>query len=230
MLKSKLVLSIILIVACLAQLFSCVFQGNFQNAFMIGLAPSDYGLEITKFLPLLLPVCFILFFTSGSIENLKQGYGKMLIVRNYSKTVLILKRCLNNFIALICIVLFQFIIFFVARESMTPVESGTLKSLIMYFLTIFSLIVIQSLLEISIPVHIVNIGIFIYCFIAYYLVQNFVDAPIWKMLLFPSLMFGMQNGAVSGESIYYGYLLFIVALNALCIFILNLRFKKTDIF
>ena len=40
----------------------------------------------------------------------------------------------------------------------------------------------------------------------------------------------MQNGAVSGESIYYGYLLFIVALNALCIFILNLRFKKTDIF
>ena len=27
-------------------------------------------------------------------------------------------------------------------------------------------------------------------------------------------MFGMQNGAVSGESIYYGYLLFIVALNA----------------
>ena len=46
MLKSKLVLSIILIVACLAQLFSCVFQGNFQNAFMIGLAPSDYGFEI----------------------------------------------------------------------------------------------------------------------------------------------------------------------------------------
>ena len=44
MLKSKLVLSIILIVACFAQLFSCVFQGNFQNAFMIGLAPSDYGL------------------------------------------------------------------------------------------------------------------------------------------------------------------------------------------
>ena len=230
MLKSKLVLSIILIVACFAQLFSCVFQGDFQNAFMIGLAPSNYGLEITKFLPLLLSVCFILFFTSGSIENLKQGYGKMLIVRNYSKTVLILKRCLNNFIALICIVLFQFIIFFVARESMTPVESGTLKSLIMYFLTIFSLIVIQSLLEISIPAHIVNIGIFTYCFIAYYLVQNFVDAPIWKMILFPSLMFGMQNGAVSGESIYYGYLLFIVVLNALCIFILNLRFKKTDIF
>ena len=36
MLKSKLVLSIILIVACFAQLFSCVFQGDFQNAFMIG--------------------------------------------------------------------------------------------------------------------------------------------------------------------------------------------------
>lgn len=114
--KSKLVLSIILIVACLAQLFSCVFQGNFQNAFMIGLAPSDYGFEITKFLLLLLPLCFILFFTSGSIENLKQGYGKMLIVRNYSKTVLILKRCLNNFIALICIVLFQFIIFLLQEK------------------------------------------------------------------------------------------------------------------
>ena len=111
-------MSIILIVACFAQLFSCVFQGNFQNAFMIGLAPSDYGLEITKFLPLLLPVCFILFFTSGSIENLKQGYGKMLIVRNYSKTVLILKRCLNNFIALICIVLFQ--ILFCSTNQRTP--------------------------------------------------------------------------------------------------------------
>ena len=82
---------------------------------------------------------------------------------------------------------------------MTPLKAELLNLLIMYFLTIFSLIVIQSLLEISIPAHIVNIGIFIYCFIAYYLVQNFVDAPIWKMILFPSLMFGMQNECCVGR-------------------------------
>lgn len=230
MLKNKLVLLIILIISCLAQLFSFVFYGGFQNAFMIGLAADDYGFDIVRFLPLLLSVCFILFFTSGSIEELKQGYGKMMIVRNYSKTVLILKRCLNNFLALLGIVLFQFVIFFIARESMTPVECNTVKTLGMYFLTIYSLTVIQALLEISVPAHIVNIGIFTYCFIAYYVVQNFVNAPIAKILFFPCLMFGMQNGAVSGESIYYWYLLFIIALNALCIFILNLRFKKTDIF
>ena len=63
MLKSKLVLSIILIVACFAQLFSCVFQGNFQNAFMIGLAPNNYGFEITKFMLLLLPVLYFCLFT-----------------------------------------------------------------------------------------------------------------------------------------------------------------------
>ena len=76
MLKSKLVLSIILIVACLAQLFSCVFQGNFQNAFMIGLAPSDYGFEITKFMLLCCPYVLFSSLQAAQLRTLNKATAR----------------------------------------------------------------------------------------------------------------------------------------------------------
>ena len=96
--KNKLVVLVTLILSCIIQLI-CFNQAQstyYENGFMIGILnePKPFNAIVIMFvlqgmLPLLLPVFFILFFTSESVENLTHGYGKILIVRNYSKTILI---------------------------------------------------------------------------------------------------------------------------------------------
>ncbi len=233
MLKNKLVVLATLILSCIFQLVSLNQDSSkyFQNGFMIGLDNEFvYGNVVFALFPLLLPICFILFFTSGSLENLIQGYGKILIVRSYSKTVLILKRCLSNAITLICIILFQIIIFLSINKNLLPVENGVLKSLLMYFLTLNALVMLQNLFEIYFPAHFVNIIIFIYCYISYYFTQIIFKTPAAKIILFPCLMFGMQNGAVNSDNTYYLYLSAIIVINLLILSVLIRMFKKTDIF
>ena len=237
--KNKLVVLVTLILSCIIQLI-CFNQAQstyYENGFMIGILnePKPFNAIVIMFvlqgmLPLLLPVFFILFFTSESVENLTHGYGKILIVRNYSKTILILKNCLKNCIKLICIIAFQLLIFLFINKNMLPVESGMLKSLLMYFLTLNALILIQGFLEIYIPAHIVNIIIFIYCFISYFLVNVISNTFVANIILFPSLMFGMQNGAATAENTYYLYLSAVIAINLLFLILFIKKFKKVDIF
>lgn len=239
MLKNKLVVSVTLILSCILQLVSFYqAQGTYyENGFMIGILnePTPFNGIVTTYvvvsmLPLMLPIFFILFFTSGSVQNLINGYGKLLIIRNYSKTVLILKQSLNNCIKLICIIFFQLLLFLLINKNLLSVENGMIKSLLMYFFTLNALILIQSLLEIYIPAHIVNIVIFIYCFFSYFLVQTVLHTPVAKIILFPCLMFGMQNGATDSENTYYFYFAAIIVINLLILSFIIRKFKKVDIF
>lgn len=233
MLKNKFVLLITLVLSCVLQIvsFCRVPSTYFENGFMIGLDKEDIGFGVAaNMLPLLITICFILFFTSGTIENLTHGYGKVLIVRDYSKTLLILKRCLRNCLTIVCIVIFQLLIFLLINNYLMPVESGMLKSVLMYFLILNALVLMQCFLEMYIPAYIVNILIFIYCSVSYYLVQMFFHSTVAKLIMFPSLLFGMQNEAVSAGSSYFLYLAAAIIINLLLVIICIRKFKKIDIF
>ncbi len=233
MLKNKLVLLVALILSCVLQIVGLCQHPTtyFENGFIIGLDKNYIGFGVlTSILPLMLTVCFILFFTSGTVENLMHGYGKVLIVRDYSKTLLILKRCLSNCRTLICIVIFQLLVFLLVNNYLMPVESGMLKSVLMYFLILNALVLTQCFLEMYIPVYIVNILIFIYCSVSYYLVQMFFHSTAAKLIMFPCLLFGMQNGAVSADNTYYLYLAAAIIMNLLLVTLCIRRFKKIDIF
>lgn len=233
MLKNKFILLVALVLSCIFQLVS-VCQNTttyFENGFMIGLDKEYIGFGVlTSVVPLVFPVCFILFFTSGTVENLMHGYGKVLIVRDYSKTLLILKRCLRNCLTIVCIVIFQLLIFLLINNYLMPVESGMLKSVLMYFLILNALVLMQCFLEMYIPAYIVNILIFIYCSVSYYLVQMFFHSTAAKLIMFPCLLFGMQNGAVGTDSSYYLYLAAAIIINLLLVTICVRKFKKIDIF
>lgn len=233
MLKNKFVLSITLVLSCVLQIvgFCRAPATYFENGFMIGLDKKDIGFGVsTSILPLLITVCFILFFTSGTVEKLTHGYGKLLIVRDYSKTLLILKRFLKNCLTIVCIVIFQLLIFLFVNNYLTPVENGMLKAVLMYFLILNALVLMQCFLEMYIPAYIVNIVIFIYCSVSYYLVQMFFHSTVAKLIMFPCLLFGMQNEAVSADNTYYLYLAAATIINLLLVILCIRKFKKMDIF
>lgn len=156
--------------------------------------------------------------------------AKLLIIRSYSKTKLILKRLFRNSGLLLLMILFQCAVFLFINSSLIQVETGMLQSLIMYFIILHSIIMLQSFLELYIIAQNASIILLIYSFASYYIVQVTEANTFIKILLFPCLMFGMQNGAVSYDSIYYIYLATGILLNFLLMILCIQKFKKIDIF
>lgn len=203
----------------------------YENGFAIGLSNLSKNYDVAfKMVFVLLPVVFILLFFSGTTQEITQDYGKLLIIRNYSKTKLILKRLFKNSVMLSIIVLLQCAVFLFINSSLIQVENGMLKSLVMYFIILNSMIMLQSLLELYIAAQSASVILLVYSFASYYIVQITEENVILKILLFPCLMFGMQNGAVNCENIYYIYLTTGVLMNFFLIMLCIRKFKRTDIF
>lgn len=231
--KTKLVSLVTLIVAIILQIFTFCrdTHNSYEFGFAIGIS-AEYktGNIIFTLINYMIPLIFILFFTSGSMQNLIQGYGKVLLVRNYSRTKLIVKQLFKNLLTLLIIVLFQCAAILYFNQFLKSVKSGILKSLIMYFVILSAIIMLQCLLELYIPSHTVNAVLFIYSLVSYWIVQVTGNISVLKIILFPSLMFGMQNGALSGENIYYLFLCIGIILNTVLAVLCIRKFKKTDIF
>lgn len=237
--KTKLVSLVTLIAAIILQIFTFCrdTHNSYEFGFAIGIS-AEYktGNIIFTLINYMIPLIFILFFTSGSMQNLIQGYGKVLLVRNYSRTKLIVKQLFKNLLTLLIIVLFQCAAILYFNQFLKSVKSGILKSLIMYFVIMSAIIMLQCLLEFYLQSQIVNAVLFIFSFVSYCIVQvmgNIAvlgNVAVLKIILFPSLMFGMQNGALSGENIYYLFLCIGIILNTVLAVLCIRKFKKTDIF
>lgn len=231
--KTKLVSLVTLISAIILQIFTFCRDtySSYEFGFAIGIS-AEYktGNIIFTLINYMIPLIFILFFTSGSMQNLIQGYGKVLLVRNYSRTKLGVKQLFKNLITLLIIVLFQCSAILYFNRFLKNVKNGILESLIMYFVILSAIIMLQCLLEFYIPSHTVNTVLFIYSLVSYWIVQVTGNISVLKIILFPSLMFGMQNGALSGENIYYLFLCIGIILNTVLAVLCIRKFKKTDIF
>lgn len=237
--KTKLVSLVTLIAVIILQIFTFCrdTHNSYEFGFAIGIS-AEYrtGNVALTLINYMIPLIFILFFTSGSMQDLIQGYGKVLLVRNYSRTKLVVKQLFKNLLTLLIVVLFQCGAILYFNQFLKSVKNGILESLIMYFVILSAIIILQCLLEFYLQSQIVNAVLFAYSFVSYCVVQVvgnipvFGNIPVLKIILFPSLMFGMQNGAVSGENIYYLYLCIGVILNAVLAVLCIRKFKKTDIF
>lgn len=229
---NKILLGFFCILAIFIQIsFFSNYGCHFENGFLIGLVNTEKGSDVSIVLMyLLIPILFIIFFNSGALHNLTNGYGKLLIIRNYSKTKLYLRNYIKIVITSILAVVCQLVIYYFCNDLFAPLKTGLSKSIVMYIVVLNLIITIQYVIELFIAPHIANVILFIYSFISYYTVQVATDSPIMKILLFPSLLFGMQNGAVDGDGIYNIYLTVMILFNIIAVTIGILKFKKTDIF
>ena len=105
-----------------------------------------------------------------------------------------------------------------------------IQTIIMYFVIVQAVILLQYYLEFYMSVQNAQLIIFIYSFFSYYIVQITEENILLKILLFPSLMFGMQNGAVDVESSYYIYFGTGMFINLILVILCIRKFKKSDIF
>ena len=207
-------------------------------SFAIGLDNHLVGKDIAlNLVYVIAPILFIVFYSSGSVYDMTDGYGKLLIIRHYSKTKLYLKMCLKNLIISVAAAVIQSIIYICFNYGFPDVGTGVISSVCMYAFILNAILNLQGVLELIAPPHIANIIVFVFCFLSYYIVQNlpFYTNIMWvalvvKVLLFPGLLFGMQNGAVHNGSLYTFSLLVALVLNLITISIGIHKFKKTDIF
>ena len=231
--RDKKILAAVLALVIVTQVyvFSITSSIYSENGFAIGFPEDANNPKIGLYLMYMIaPVLFLLFFTSGSMYEITHGYGKILIIRNYSKTRLLMKKVLKNAGVLLSAVLLQCLVFWPFNHLFLPVKNGMAQSLLLYAIILHAIVLLQYLLELFIPAQTANLILFIYCFASCYAVQIF-DVNDWlKIALFPSLMFGMQNGAVNGEAIYGVYLAVGVCLNLLLTALCIRKFKTTDIF
>lgn len=183
---------------------------------------------------LLAPVFFIHFYFSEAIYRLTHGYGKIYIIRKYSKTKLLMKEIGKILIQLICIVCIQTALAYLFKGELNTLKPAVIAaSICSYFLGIFAVVLLQMYLEFRIAPQQAAIVSCVYAFVSYYAgaISTFIpNSYLIKLIFFPCLLFGSMNGA--NENIWQ-YIVSICYLMILCIGLVfaNIhKLKKSDIF
>lgn len=229
--RNKLILFVLFLVSMLIQImYFKNRQQLYEFGFAAGISDKRSGDYSTSLMYLLVPILFIIFLVSGVIHNRTHGYGKLQIIRHYSKTKLFLKGLLKLGVAVAAITALQALLYIPVNSTMLPLEGNVVKIFIMYFLTLNLVVALQEVLELYIAPHIANIILIIFSYISCFIVQIFSAAPSIRILLFPSLLFGTLNSSTVFENTYYFYLASIIMMNVIVVVTGISKFKKTDIF
>lgn len=229
--RNKILLAIFFVISVFIQIL--YFENRkqlYEFGFAVGIEENiKSGLDITV-MYLLVPLIFIIFMVSGSIHNLTHGYGKLLIIRHYSKTKLFLENLLKNVLTVAGITAFQTLLYIPFNNIMLSLKGGLVQVLLMYFLVLNLIVMMQGVLELFIAPHIANIVLFIYSYISCYFVQMFSLNLFFRILLFPCLLFGTLNSSVIFDNAYFIYLISTITISIILILIGIYKFKRTEIF
>ena len=232
--RSKVIILIIILISYLLHglCFYCTPKLYYENGFAVGIASNLKYTEVAfEIIYVMMHILFVLFFFNGTFGELKNGYSKLVVIRNYSKVKLMLKTILKNMGILGIIVFVHLLIFLLFNNYLQKINGGMEKTLILYFLVLNAIVCLQYLLEFFIPENAVVAILSIYSFLSYYLVQiSRENSLVMKIILFPSLMYGMQNEAITGNTLFYTYLSAAIVINIILSVIVIVKFKKTDIF
>lgn len=234
--KNSKIVGVFLIIAILIQnVFFIKNDGDFIYTFAFGLntESNTFPNAITVII-LLAPVFFIHFYFSETIYRLIHGYGKIYIIRKYSKAKLLMKEIGKILIQLICIVFIQAILAYLFKGELNKLKISVIAaSICSYFLGVFAAVLLQMYLEFRIAPQQAAIACCVYAFVSCFIGYIATIIPnnyLIKLIFFPCLLFGSINGA---EEITGQYIFSICYLMALCICLIfaNIhKLKKSDIF
>jgi hypothetical protein len=184
-----------------------------------------------------IPLPFVLFYFSGNAREITTGYGKLWLIRSYSRERLYLKNAILSAAKLACIVIGQMIIFLICDGTWNNLSSIKLIQVIVtYFVGVWTLIQLQFLLELFMDASISNIFVNIF-FVVSLIIGNSVlinhDLSWIGVMLFPNMLFGMRSGIIYQKNIYVRYeasITYVVILLVVLNIISIIKYKKTDIY
>ena len=229
---------------CLVMLFacSCIIQRIYfykldmpSFAFCVGLTKDVADTSRThspiSYLMLAVPIVFALFICGNRVAELTDGYGKLIIVRQYSKSKLILKEILLLFLKCNLLTAYQIFIYSInwgnQREDLSE---NILKSIFGYILSLFLLSTIEFGLELYMKPHFASIALAIPLVACNYYVYSFPFNHIMRFILFPCLMFGSNNSAYTDEAHYVTSLCVICLISIVASAVVVYKFNHQDIY
>lgn len=225
---------ILLILSMIGQLLLMGYSKREYNVFPFASGIGNtlsYEVDLFSILLIYFPIIYILFFFSGRCCELIHGYGKLLIVRNYSRTKLLLKEFVKISGVLAVIVLIQTTVFYLGQFTWNPLESSAIiKILFLYFLTLLAIVMLGYCLELFISPQLVVIILNIYTLISIMINYDFPDNIFIDVLFFPNLLYGVNNGAIDNAGDYIVNIIIVMIINIFLIGLSILRSKKTDIY
>lgn len=183
------------------------------------------------------PIPFLLFIFWGYGRNLIEGYGKLLLVRSYSRSRLVLVTILKISLLLLAIVLYQTLIFSLGNEKWQALEGKSyLLSLCFYYITLLCIIFTQFCIELHTNSQYANaiVNAFtIFALIAgHYFIPN-DQSGIAVRIFLPNLAFASRNGILQQSymtiSASMAALTLLLILSVL-ITIAMISYRKKDIF
>ena len=118
-------------------------------SFAVGInRESKDAMDIITMAVFLVPVFFMHFYFSETLYNLTHGYGKLYIIRQYSKTKLIIKQIVKIFLSVLVITAFQIITSFIFSASLKSVQAGNMiRCVSIYIICIFTMQMLQMMLN-----------------------------------------------------------------------------------
>lgn len=209
---------------------------EYELPFLSGLTSADSmsgNMLLTLYSIIPLPFLFMLF--SGDMRDLTEGYGKLKIIRSYSKRNLVLCLLGKTAVVVTIITLFMGSVFtlFQANEWKNLEISLQGRGLAMYSLTICAMILVQFILELYLEVQYANLSVIIGMTVCIF-ISNVLGTKSYvvNLVLFPSLAFAQKNGVIQGDEVgvsFTGSVIWIILINIfLGVFILK-KFTKKDI-
>ncbi len=228
--KNKLIYIIIICTVFLQNYFYSSTELNPNFTFALGIDGLDIKFNLVSSFLLLLPIFMIVFIFNDNLYQLIHKDGKLYVVRNCSKTNLVLKMLLNILLEVIAITLFEVAVYCILQGKLYDLSTvEIIKALFIYINAVFSIglleIVLQFYFNPAYVTLITNIFIFISC--TFGIVAK---SQVIKILLFPSLTFGLYNGSVAQNDSYIFNLLLFHLIEVILTSVTVFKFKKSDIF
>lgn len=184
-----------------------------------------------------LPFTFFLLCFSGSMRELIMGYGLLLTVRGQSRSRLLGTLMLNSFITFSCITAVMGVIYTIGSAEwwMSIAWQKQLQALLLYNITVITMIQLQYLLELYMESHYANGAVILFGLISLFATGIISAVENSKMVmlnlfLFPNLAFAKKNGVLGlGEITFSVSLLTLLIIYFVLTLLILQSFRRKDI-
>lgn len=224
-------LIVIFLLVSVTQNIMFYMQDINSQSFVIGFPDglNEFSNLILLFI-LFAPLVIIFFFFSGSLQDLTNGYGKLVIIRNYSKNILLMKVIFKSLIETFFIISIQTFESYMFRTQNIFFDLSFIKSLCVYFVTVFSLVVMEMLIELNTDAQYACLAVIIYTFVSYSLKKIALNSLIIKVIFFPCVLFERFPEARIFEKNFLLLIILLIFVNLFLIILTLKRFRNIDIY
>lgn len=205
----------------------------FLYSFAVGINRGDKDpMDLVIMAVFLVPVFFMHFYFSETLYNLTHGYGKLYIIRQYSKSKLIIKQIFKILASVLIIVAFQIVTsFIIGGGSLKHIRIvNMIRCVLLYIICVFAMQMLQMMLEYFLKPEQAAFTCCAYALVSYCVGYYLTNNILIRVFFFPCLMFGEENGALINET-YYIKSFVVLLIICFCLIVGNIyKFKKADIF